>query len=92
MISDEGAKAIALALLENQRLTLLDLGFNDITEKGGKAIAYSLQKNTILARLYLQEFNTPGFEFEWLNGWRREGSSSSTSPEQEFDDAKYGEK
>ena len=69
-IHDEGAKAIAAALLKNQTLTQLDLGdlyyynitylfifvgYNKIGDEGAKAIADALLKNQALTQLNLSD-------------------------------------
>ncbi|CAF1306784.1 unnamed protein product [Didymodactylos carnosus] len=52
-ISDDGAKAIATALMTNQTLTTLDLADNQISADGAKAIATALITNQTLTTLNL---------------------------------------
>lgn len=52
-IGDEGAQAIAEALLENTSLSTLKLGDNNIGAEGAQAIAKTLRINTSLRTLWL---------------------------------------
>ena len=54
-IGDEGAKALAEALQENQTLTSLVLWDNKIGDEGGKALLEALQKNQTLTTIYLSD-------------------------------------
>ena len=53
-ITDVGAKAIALALKENETLKSLDLAHNQITDVGAEAIALALKENKTLTSLDLE--------------------------------------
>jgi len=52
-ITDEGCKALAIALLTNNTLTTLHLSYNQITDEGCKALATALLTNNTLTSLDL---------------------------------------
>ena len=70
-IQDEGAKAIATALLTNTTVTSVDLNYNGIGAEGAKAIITALGTNMTLRRFIPTLANVPNFLARNVALWKQ---------------------